>query len=221
MRNNHLILASASPRRRDLLAQIGIDLMPEHIIPADIDEEPLRGELPKDLALRLAIAKARAITHKRHCEEQSDAAIQKPQDKNMDCFANTRNDDNTYVLAADTVVACGRRTLPKAENIDQARECLKLLSGRRHHVYGGICLITPDRKTHTRLCDTSVKFKRLSSQETTRYLDSGEWEGKAGGYAIQGLAASFIPSIQGSYSNVVGLSLSDVSQLLTGTNFYK
>jgi len=187
-----LILASASPRRKNLLAQIGIELSPEHIIPADIDEEPSRGELPRDLALRLAIAKAHAIENK-----------------------------DAYILAADTVVACGRRILPKAENLEQARQCLKLLSGRRHHVYGGICLITPDGKTHTRLCDTSVKFKRLSSQETTRYLDSGEWKGKAGGYAIQGLAASFIPSIQGSYSNVVGLSLHDVNQLLTGTGFYK
>ena len=192
MRNNHLILASASPRRKDLLAQIGISLAPEQIIPADIDEQPVRGELPKDLALRLAIAKAQAIKH-----------------------------DGTYILAADTVVACGRRILPKAENLEQARVCLKLLSGRRHHVYGGIALITPDGKTHSRLCDTSVKFKRLSNQETARYLDSNEWIGKAGGYAIQGLAASFIPFIQGSYSNVVGLSLHDVSQLLTGTGFYK
>ncbi len=187
-----LILASASPRRRDLLAQIGINLTAEQIIPADINEDAKADELPRDLAVRLAKEKARAIDHK-----------------------------DAYILAADTVVACGRRILPKAENLEQARECLKLLSGRRHHVYGGICLITPDGKAHSRLCDTSVKFKRLSTQEMARYLDSGEWNGKAGGYAIQGLAAGLIPFIQGSYSNVVGLSLHDVTQLLNGTSFYK
>jgi septum formation protein len=186
------ILASSSPRRRDLLAQIGINLTPEQIIPADINENAKTGELPRDLATRLAKEKAHAIEHK-----------------------------NAYILAADTVVACGRRILPKAENIDQARECLNLLSGRRHHVYGGICLITPDGKMHSRLCDTSVKFKCLSAQEIERYLGSEEWGGKAGGYAIQGLAAGFIPFIQGSYSNIVGLSLHDVTQLLTGTGFFK
>lgn len=187
-----LILASASPRRRDLLAQIGINLTPKQIVPADIDESTLSRELPRNLALRLAKEKALAIKH-----------------------------ENAYVLAADTVVACGRRILPKAETLEQASKCLELLSGRRHHVYGGICLITPDGNTHTRLCDTIVKFKSLSKQDITRYLDSKEWHGKAGGYAIQGLAASFIPFIQGSYSNVVGLSLHDVTQLLNGAGYSK
>ena len=192
MKSNTLILASASPRRKELLAQIGITLSPEQIIPADIDESPLKGELPKDLAVRLAKGKALAVEHK-----------------------------GAYVLAADTVVGCGRRILPKAETPEQARQCLELLSGRRHHVYGGICLITPDGKPHARLCDTAVKFKRLTKRDIERYLASGEWEGKAGGYAIQGLAAGFIPFIQGSYSNVVGLSLHDVEALLIGTGFYK
>jgi septum formation protein len=192
VRNNHLILASASPRRKELLAQIGITLTPEQIIPADIDESEIPGELPRNLAVRLAKEKAHAVIKK-----------------------------DSYILAADTVVACGRRILPKAENREQAHECLALLSGRRHHVYGGICLISPDGKEHARLCDTIVKFKRLSKQEIDHYLNSKEWDGKAGGYAIQGLAASFIPFIQGSYSNVVGLSLHDVNQLLTGAGFYK
>ncbi len=196
MKNNNLILASSSPRRKELLAQIGITFQPEQIIPADIDETPLSCELPRNLAVRLAKIKARAVKH------------------------STKH-KNAYILAADTVVACGRRILPKAENIGQARKSLELLSGRRHHVYGGICLISPEGKEHTRLCDTIVKFKRLSTQEIEHYLNSNEWKGVAGSYAIQGLAASLIPFIQGSYSNVVGLSLHDTHQLLTGTGFYK
>ncbi len=192
MKNNHLILASASPRRKELLAQIGINLTPEQIIPADINEDALPGELPARLALRLSAAKAKAL-----------------------------NPDGQYIIAADTVVACGRRILPKAQTLDQARKCLELLSGRRHHVYGGICVITPDGRVHTRLCDTIVKFKRLTSGEVNHYLKSNEWQGKAGGYAIQGLAASFIPFIQGSYSNVVGLCLYNTTQILTGTGYFK
>ncbi len=186
-----LVLASASPRRRDLLAQIGIELTQEQIAPADIDESPIRSELPKDLARRLAKEKALAVKH-----------------------------DGAYILAADTVVACGRRILPKAETLNQARECLEMISGRRHHVYGGLCLITPDKTAHIRLCDTVVKFKHLTKSDITHYLDSEEWHGKAGGYAIQGLAAGFIPFIQGSYSNVVGLSLYDTMQLLNGVGYF-
>lgn len=188
---NKLTLASASPRRVQLLEQIGIT--PDTIIPADIDESTRKAEPPRDYALRMAREKAQAI-----------AASHK----------------DTYVLAADTVVACGRRILPKAENEAQARECLALLSGRRHHVYGGIALITPDGKTHTRLCDTTVRFKRLTSTEIDSYIASNEWDGKAGGYAIQGLAAAYIKFIQGSYSNVVGLSLYDTMALLNAAGYH-
>lgn len=186
-----LILASASPRRAQLLAQIGIT--PAAILPADIDETPLKSELGRDLALRLAHEKAAAIR---------------------------ASHDNAFILAADTVVACGRRILPKAESTQEAIDCLKLLSGRRHHVYGGICIITPDGAVRTRLCDTVVKFKTLSKAEISSYIDSGEWSGKAGGYAIQGLAAAYISFMQGSYSNVVGLSLYDIMQILNGNGFF-
>lgn len=186
-----LILASASPRRLQLLEQINVT--PSQVIPADIDESPLKQELPRDHAQRLACEKARAIT-----------ALH----------------NESFVLAADTVVACGRRILPKAETEQQARACLKLISGRRHHVYGGICIITDTGKEITRLCDTVVKFKTLTNNEIETYIQSGEWEGKAGGYAIQGLAASYISFIQGSYSNVVGLSLYDIMQIFRGNQFF-
>ncbi len=186
-----LVLASASPRRVDLLKQINIT--PTRITPADIDEDPLAGEHPRELAQRLALEKAQEIA---------------------------KNTNNTFIIAADTVVACGRRTLPKAETENQARECMKLLSGRRHHVYGGICIITDSGKEITRLCDTTVKFKSLTNHEIDTYISTGEWNGKAGGYAIQGFAASYISFIQGSYSNVVGLSLYDIMQILRGNDFF-
>lgn len=189
---NKLILASASPRRVQLLEQIGIT--PDEIIPADIDETPNKGELPRGYALRMALEKAQAIT---------------------------KNHNESYVLAADTVVACGRRILPKAETEEQARDCLNLLSGRRHHVYGGISLISADGKAHTHLADTIVQFKRLSTAEVEDYIASNEWYGKAGGYAIQGLAAGYIKFIRGSYSNVVGLSLYDTMGLLNASCFTK
>ncbi len=187
-----LILASASPRRLQLLDQIGVK--PHSVIPADIDETPLKNESPRDLALRLAHDKAQKIYNEL--------------------------DNPSFILAADTVVACARRELPKAENKDQAREYLGRLSGRRHHVFGGICVITEQGKAITRLCDTTVKFKQLSKTEIDLYIQSGEWEGKAGGYAIQGLAASYISFLQGSYSNVVGLSLYDIMQILQGNRFF-
>ncbi len=187
---SRLILASASPRRVQLLGQIGIT--PTDIIPADIDETPLKNELPRDHALRLACEKAQKIA-----------------------ASNT----NAIILAADTVVACGRRILPKTETREEAQQCLELLSGRRHHVYGGIALITPEGKTLSRICNTSVQFKKLSSTEIKIYLESGEWKGVAGGYAIQGLASAYIKSISGSYSNVVGLSLYDTMNLLDGIGF--
>jgi len=182
-----LILASASPRRLDLLRQAGIE--PDLVVPADIDETPLKAETPDKHAVRLAVEKARAV-----------AALH----------------PDAHILAADTVVGCGRRILPKAENEATAARCLALISGRRHRVLGGIALIAPDGRMATRLVESAVVFKRLSAAETASYLASGEWHGKAGGYAIQGRAAAYIRFMSGSYSNVVGLSLYDVHQLLAG-----
>lgn len=185
-----LVLASASPRRLDLLRQI--DIVPDRIDPAAIDETPTKGELPPGHVLRLAEAKARAV-EPRHPE--------------------------AFILAADTVVACGRRILPKAEDERTARACLALLSGRRHRVYGGVALIAPSGALSLRRVVSQVGFKRLSDSEIAAYLASGEWQGKAGGYAIQGLAAAFIPWIAGSYSNVVGLPLFETAQLLAGLGY--
>jgi len=182
-----LVLASASPRRVDLLTQIGFP--PDLVAPADIDETPLKDETPTHHAERLAIEKARRI------------AADHP---------------NHFVLGADTVVACGRRILPKAEDPATARKCLSLLSGRRHRVFGGVALIGPDGKIALRRVQSAVAFKRLSDAEMDWYLDSGEWQGKAGGYAIQRLAARFVREIIGSYSNIVGLPLFETAQLLTG-----
>lgn len=181
------ILASASPRRMELLTQIGVK--PDSIIPANIDETPLSKELPKSYALRIAIEKARLIA-----ENQP---------------------ENTSVLAADTVVALGRRILPKAENNTMVESCLKQLSGRRHRVYTAIALHYKG-KTHSSIVMTTVKFKRLNTQDFEHYLLSNEGIGKAGGYAIQGIASAFIPSINGSYSNVVGLPLYETANLLKG-----
>jgi septum formation protein len=169
------------------LRQIGLE--PDVVDPAALDERPLKGELPGPHALRLAEAKARAVAE-RH--------------------------PGAFILAADTVVACGRRLLPKAEDEATARRCLTLISGRRHRVYGAIAVIAPTGKTAVRLVTSQVMFKRLSQAEIDHYIDSQEWRGKAGGYAIQGLAAAHIRSLSGSYSNVVGLSLFDVRQMLVG-----
>jgi septum formation protein len=185
---NKLVLASASPRRLDLLSQIGIT--PSDVIPANIDETPLKGEKPRDHALRLALAKCAAVAK-----------------------------DGAFVLAADTVVAVGRHILPKAESEADAIKCLELLSGQRHHVYGGIAIRTPDGKTISRVVDTMVRFKPLTAVEKAEYVASREWDGKAGGYAIQGLAAAYIKEIRGSYSNIVGLSLYDSLQMLNGLGF--
>lgn len=186
-----LVLASASPRRVDLLKQVGIT--PSDIIPADIDETERPGELPRTVAERLAREKAEAIA---------------------------KNNPDAFILAADTVVACGRRTLPKTEDAHAARACLNMLSGRRHHVYGGIALVTPTGKTISRLVDTIVQFKRLTRGDIETYIQTQEWQGVAGGYAIQGYAASFVKSIRGSHSNVVGLSLYDTMKILEGNQFF-
>jgi septum formation protein len=189
-RSHKLILASASPRRLDLLRQV--DLVPDEIDPAELDETPLRGELPAQHAQRLSAAKAAAV------------AARHP---------------GAFVLAADTVVGCGRRILPKAENEATARRCLALRSGRRHRVHGGLALVTPAGKLARRHVQTIVTFKRLTEPEIASYLASGEWHGKAGGYAIQGLAALFVRHIGGSYSNVVGLPLFETAALLAGQGF--
>lgn len=181
------ILASASPRRIELLGQIG--RQPDAVVPADIDETPQRDESPKALASRLALAKAKAV-------------------------AEAHNGD--IVLAADTVVACGRRILPKPKNEQDAKRYLTLLSGRRHRVYGGIAVVTPDG-SRVRSVMTHVTFKRLSPDEIRSYLACGEWRDKAGAYAIQGRAASFVKQINGSYSNVVGLCLYVTEAMLVGS----
>jgi septum formation protein len=185
-----LVLASASPRRLELLRQIGI--VPDHVEPADIDETPRRGELPAGHVVRLAEAKARAVWPRY---------------------------PDAFVLAADTVVACGRRILPKAQDEATARACLDLLSGRRHRVYGGVALLTPGGDLALRRVISQVAFKRLSEEDLSAYLASGEWHGKAGGYAIQGHAGALIPWIAGSYSNVVGLPLYETAQLLAGRGY--
>jgi len=184
------VLASASPRRLDLLRQIGID--PNVVDPAEIDETPRAREKPADYAKRIAAAKLAAVSA-RH--------------------------PGSFVLAADTVVALGRRILPKAGTPEEAERCLRLLSGRRHRVLGGIALRAPDGRTVSRLIETRVRFKRLDRSEIEAYLASGEWEGKAGGYAIQGRAAAFIPWINGSYANVVGLPLVEVKAALSGLDY--
>ena len=190
LKASRLVLASASPRRRDLLSQIG--LTPDIVDPPEIDETPQRGELPRQYALRLAAAKAAEVAP-RH----SDA----------------------FVLAADTVVAVGRRILPKPKDRAAAGRSLGLLSGRRHKVFGGLAVMGPDGRMSRRCVETVVQFKRLSHRQIERYLDTEEWLDKAGGYAIQGAAAAFIPKLNGSYSNVVGLALSEVADLLIGLGF--
>jgi septum formation protein len=190
-----LVLASGSPRRIELLQQAGIE--PDRILPADVDETPQRAEHPRSLAKRLSRTKA----------EKARAILE------AEC------DADAFVLAADTVVAVGRRILPKADLIDEASNCLRLLSGRSHRVYSGLCLITPDGKLRQSVVETRVRFKRLSREEMESYLASGEWRGKAGAYAIQGLAGTFVVKLVGSYSNVVGLPLYETVGLLTGDGF--
>jgi septum formation protein len=191
-----LILASASPRRLELLQQVGLD--PDALIPADLDETPRKGELPRVLAARLA-------------DEKADAAAK---------VAKTRTElTGAYLLAADTVVSVGRRILPKCEVVDEAAQCLRLLSGRAHRVYSGLTLITPKGARRHRLVETRVRFKRLSGDEIDAYLAAGEWRGKAGGYAIQGLAGGFVVKLIGSYSSVVGLPLYETLSLLAGEGY--
>jgi septum formation protein len=191
-----LVLASGSPRRLALLQQIGLE--PDALIPADLDETPKKNELPRKLAQRLATEKAQAAA--RIAAGRDDVA-------------------GAFVLAADTVVAVGRRILPKCELADEAAACLRLLSGRTHRVWTGVSLITPKGAERRRIVESRVRFKRLSSDEMEAYLASGEWRGKAGGYAIQGLAGAFVVKLIGSYPNVVGLPVYETMSLLVGEGY--
>lgn len=196
MLKQRLILASGSPRRLDLLAQAGIT--PDKLLPMDLDETPKRAEHPRSLARRLA-------------QEKAEAA-----------FQHVRSDPawaGSYILAADTVVAVGRRILGKPEYLEEASSSLHLLSGRSHWVYTGVCVITPQSTTRVKVVETKVRFKRLSSIELKSYLASGDWRGKAGGYGIQGFAGTFIQKLSGSYSAVVGLPLLETVQLLNGEGY--
>ena len=190
-----LTLASASPRRRALLESVG--LAPHRVRPVGIDETPLPGERPRPLALRLAVAKAAAARA---------AAVEE-------------SGDRIWILAADTVVACGRRLLGKPADEAQAGAFLRLLSGRRHRVWTGVAAVAPDGRAASRAVATQVRFKRLSPGEIATYLASREWEGKAGGYAIQGRAGGFVVSVNGSCSNVVGLPLYETRMLLGGLGY--
>jgi len=186
----HLILASQSPRRLSLLAQIGIT--PDAVRPADINEDPIEGEVPRGHALRLAQEKAAKVAG---------------------------DNPDKIILAADTVVGVGRRILPKAETQEEARYCLELMSGRGHRVFTGVAVIKADGDMISRVVETRLTMKRLSAVELQDYLKSGEWQGKAGGYGIQGRAEGFISKLIGSYSNVVGLPLFETRNLLQGAGY--
>ena len=191
-----LILASSSPRRLALLNQVGVE--PDHLVPAEVDETPELNELPRKLAVRLAEVKA--LTSRQKAEQAQIA-------------------QKALVLAADTVVAVGRRILPKAVTLDEANYCLRLLSGRAHRVYTGVCLVSVNGQVRRRLVESRLRFKRLSGVEIDSYLASMEWLGKAGGYGIQGIAASFVVKFSGSYQAVMGLPLYETVSLLTGEGY--
>lgn len=188
MTKPRLVLASASPRRLDLLARIGIT--PDAVIPSDIDESEIPGETPREIAMRLAQGKTDACA-----------------------------DRGAFVLAADTVVAQGRRTLPKAETVSQAENCLRRLSGGNHRVWTGVSVRSPQGEITTRVSESRVRFKRLGETEIRDYLATGEWKGKAGGYALQGMAEAFIVQIIGSPSGIIGLPLYETVNLLSGAGF--
>ena len=191
-----LVLASASPRRLTLLAQVGIE--PDALRPTSIDESPRKGEMPRSVVTRLARAKAEAA---------------------RDQIVNDKDIADAYVLAADTIVAVGRRILVKPRFVEEALATLQLLSGRNHRVLTALCLITPDDRVRIKIIDTRVRFKRLAKEEMEAYIASREWRGKAGGYAVQGLAGCFVQKLVGSYTNVVGLPLTEVVNMLLGEGF--
>jgi septum formation protein len=188
-----LVLASSSPRRLALLRQAGIE--PDLVLAPEIDETPAKGELPRAYAGRMAFAKVQAA---------------------RDRLASGSSGEGVYLLAADTVVACGRRILPKAATVGEAQRCLALLGGRRHRVHGGVAVLAPDGRVAKRVVTTIVQMKRLTDGDLRRYLAGGEWRGKAGGYAIQGMAAALVPALNGSYTNVVGLPLTEALAMLEG-----
>lgn len=190
------MLASASPRRLQVLERVG--LTPDLLNPSDIDELPHKRETPRALSIRLA-------------KEKAQRALEMPLVKELG--------PNAFVLAADTVVGLGRRILPKAETVDQARDCLSLLSGRSHWVYSSVCLIAPGQKLSSRCVETKVRFKRLSREDVDSYIACNEWRGKAGGYAIQGRAEAFVRLLTGSHSAVVGLPLYETVHLLEGAGY--
>ena len=187
---HRLVLASASPRRRELLTQIGLE--PNQVLPANIDETPQEDELPGPLARRLACAKAVSVA---------------------------AGENTAWILGADTVVGLGRRILGKPRDESEARRYLKRLSGRRHRVYGGVTIIAPRAEPVTRLVTTSVTFKRLEVAEIERYVATGDWQDKAGAYGIQGIAGAFVRGLNGSYFNVVGLPLYETVSLLQGSGY--
>lgn len=191
-----LVLASGSPRRLTLLAQVGIN--PDALRPASIDETPHKGEMPRALVQRLARSKAETA---------------------RDQIANDRDIADAFILSADTIVALGRRILMKPQFLEEAVTSLQLLSGRTHRVLTGVCVLTPDDKVRMKIVDTRVRFKHLSRGEIEAYIASREWRGKAGGYAIQGLAGSFVQKIMGSYTNVVGLPLTEVVGMLSADGY--
>jgi septum formation protein len=191
-----LVLASASPRRLTLLGQVGVE--PDAIRPPSVDETPKKGEMPRALATRLARTKALEA---------------------RDAIANDKDIADAYVLAADTVVAVGRRVLAKPRFVEEAYASLRLLSGRSHRVLTALCLVTPEDRVRLKIVDTRVRFKRLSTDEIEAYIASREWRGKAGGYAVQGLAGCFVQKINGSYTNVVGLPLTETVNMLMGEGF--
>lgn len=192
-----LVLASASVRRVALLTQVGIT--PDLLCPADVDETPRRWELPRHLVYRIARAKALSA-RTQLCQK--------------DPTLNT-----ALILSADTIVAVGRRILPEPKTEEEAELCLRLLSGHAHRVYTCVCVSPKSEKIHHRIVETRVRFKRLTQSEITAYLATKEWQGKAGGYAIQGLAGAFVLDLSGSYSNVVGLPLYETLALLQGSGF--
>jgi len=186
----HLVLASASPARKGLMETI--DLIPDEILPTNIDETPNKRENAKDYVIRIALEKAQT------------AAAQCP---------------NSYIVAADTIAETGKKIIGKANNVEEARKTLTTLSGQRHRVYTGLCVITPEGKEATRRVCTTVKFKRLNDDELQAYLDSNQWQGKSGCYGVQSRGGGFVEWMNGSYSNVIGLPLVEVRNMLGGLGY--
>jgi septum formation protein len=193
---HRLILASGSPRRLALLQQAGVE--PEHVLPAEIDETPRRAEAPRLLTARLSREKAEAALRVAHKDPEL---------------------TGSFIVAADTVVAVGRRILPKTELVEEAASCLRMLSGRSHKVFTGLAVVSPKGGIRGRVVESRVRFKRLSKEDIDAYLASGEWRGKAGGYAIQGIAGAFVVKLVGSYTNVVGLPLYETMAMLEGEGY--